>query len=140
MLTRRMWRGILLVGAVMAAGTLIVLDASLPGGLIEGTGTLRYGQTMAFTTLVLFQLFNVFNARSDDRSAFEGAFTNSWLWAAVGLSLLLHAAVLYVPVLQEAFSTTGLSASDWLICAAAASSVLWVRELSKLTTRMSERR
>jgi Ca2+-transporting ATPase len=139
-LTRRMWRGILLVGAVMAVGTLIVLDASLPGGLIQGTGTMRYAQTMAFTTLVLFQLFNVFNARSDERSAFEDAFINPWLWAAVGLSLLLHAAVLYVPVLQEAFSTTGLSAGDWLVCTAVASSVLWVRELSKLVARVSERR
>jgi Ca2+-transporting ATPase len=139
-LTRRMWQGILLVGTVMAAGTLLVLDACLPGGLIEGTGTMRYGQTMAFTTLVLFQLFNVFNARSDERSAFDGAFTNAYLWAAVGLSLLLHAAVVYVPVLQQAFSTTGLSAGDWLVCAAAASSVLWVRELSKLVTRMRERR
>ena len=71
----------------MAAGTLLVLDASLPGGLIEGSGTMRYAQTMAFTTLMLFQLFNVFNARSDERSAFEGLFTNHWLWAAVGLSL-----------------------------------------------------
>ena len=34
---------------------------------------------MAFTTLMLFQLFNVFNARSDERSAFEGLFTNHWL-------------------------------------------------------------
>ena len=42
---------------------------------------------MAFTTLVLFQLFNVFNARSDERSAFVGLFTNRWLWAAIGLSL-----------------------------------------------------
>ncbi|HEX6001934.1 MAG TPA: cation-translocating P-type ATPase [Hyphomicrobiaceae bacterium] len=139
-LTRGMWRSILLVGAVMAAGTLTVLDASLPGGLIEGTGTMRYGQTMAFTTLVLFQLFNVFNARSDERSAFEGAFTNLWLWAAVALSLLLHAAVLYVPVLQEAFSTVGLSPGDWLFCAAAASSVLWVRELGKRITQAAERR
>jgi Ca2+-transporting ATPase len=30
---------------------------------------MRYAQTMAFTTLVMFQLFNIFNARSDDRSA-----------------------------------------------------------------------
>src|SRR5262249_30376256 len=50
----RMWVGILLVGVVMALGTLVVLDASLPGGLIEGSGTTSYGQTMAFTTLVLF--------------------------------------------------------------------------------------
>src|SRR5690606_35929173 len=34
-ITRSMWRGIFFVGAVMAAGTLLVLDASLPGGLIE---------------------------------------------------------------------------------------------------------
>jgi P-type Ca2+ transporter type 2C len=134
-LTHRMWRGILLVGTVMAVGTLTVLDACLPGGLIEGTGTMRYAQTMAFTTLVLFQLFNVFNARSDERSAFGGAFTNPWLWAAVGLSLLLHAAVLYVPVLQKAFSTVGLSAGDWLFCAAVASSVLWVGELGKMIIR-----
>ena len=69
---------------------------------------------MAFTTLMLFQLFNVFNARSDERSAFDGLFTNRWLWAAVGLSLLLHVAVIYVPFLQQAFSTVSLSASDWL--------------------------
>ncbi len=71
-ITRRMWAGIFFVGAIMAAGTLLVLDASLPGGLIEGSGDMRYAQTMAFTTLMLFQLFNVFNARSDERSAFRG--------------------------------------------------------------------
>jgi Ca2+-transporting ATPase len=139
-LTRRMWVGIVLVALVMALGTLIVLDASLPGGLIEGSGTTRYGQTMAFTTLVLFQLFNVFNARSDERSAFDGLFVNVWLWIAVGSSLLLHAAVLYIPVLQEAFSTTSLSAGDWLISAGVASSALWVRELSKMITRASDKR
>jgi Ca2+-transporting ATPase len=127
--------GHLFVGAVMAAGTLIILDASLPGGLIEGPGPLRYGQTMAFTTLMLFQLFNVFNARSDERSAFHGLFTNRWLWAAIALSLILHVAVVYIPLLQEVFSTTNLSLSDWVCCAAVASSVLWLRELSKIVVR-----
>jgi Ca2+-transporting ATPase len=137
-ITRRMWVGILFVGTVMAVGTLLVLDASLPGGLIEGPGTLGYGQTMAFTTLVMFQLFNVFNARSDERSAFEGLFSNHWVWAAVGLSLLLHAAVIYVPFLQQAFSTTAISLGDWLYCTAVASSVLWLRELSKAVLRASD--
>ena len=131
-LTRRMWGGIFFVGVIMAIGTLFVLDASLPGGLIEGSGTVAYGQTMAFTTLVMFQLFNVFNARSDERSAFRGLFRNRWLWAAVGLSLLLHVFVVYTPFLQEAFSTVSLSAMDWLFCAVVASSVLWLRELSKV--------
>ncbi|WP_414470973.1 cation-translocating P-type ATPase [Microvirga sp. M2] len=134
-ITAHMWGGIALVGIVMALGTLAVLDASLPGGLIEGTGSLRYGQTMAFTTLVLFQIFNVFNARSDEQSALRGLFGNRWLWLAVGLSLLLQAAVIYIPVLQHAFSTVSLSVHDWLFCTMVASSVLWLRELSKLVTR-----
>jgi Ca2+-transporting ATPase len=134
-ITRRMWSGILFVGAIMAAGTLFVLDASLPGGLVEGVGDLRYAQTMAFTTLMMFQVFNVLNARSDETSAFRGLFANHWLWGAIGLSVALHAAVVFTPFLQRAFSTTGLTAGDWLRCAAVASSVLWLRELSKLVVR-----
>ena len=100
---------------------------------------MRYAQTMAFTTLVIFQMFNVFNARSDERSAFEGLFRNAWLWAAVGLSLALQIAVVYVPVLQQSFSTVGLSLGDWLRCAAVGSSVLWLREAGKAITRMRTR-
>ena len=137
-ITGRMWAGIVYVGAIMAVGTLAILDASLPGGLIEGSGDMRYAQTMAFTTLVLFSLFTVFNARSDERSAFADLFTNAWLWGAVLLSLVLQAAVLYVPFLQRAFSTVPLGAGDWLLCAAVASSVLWLRELSKLFVRKTD--
>ena len=139
-ITRKMWAGIFFVGTVMALGTLWVLDGALPGGLVEGSGTMRYAQTMAFTTLTLFQLFNIFNARSDDRSALVGLFSNKWVWGAVLLSLLLQAAVLYVPFLQQAFSTVSLSARDWLFCTAVASSVLWLRELSKAITWMRSRR
>jgi P-type Ca2+ transporter type 2C len=134
-ITGRMWFGIFFVGIVMATGTLLVLDACVPGGLIEGSGTLRYGQTMAFTTLTMFQLFNVFNARSDERSAFSGLFRNRWLLAAIGLSLALQVAVVHLPFLQRAFSTVSLTAGDWLRCAAVASSVLWMRELGKIAAR-----
>jgi Ca2+-transporting ATPase len=139
-ITRKTWAGIFFVGTVMALGTLWVLDGALPGDLVEGSGTMRYAQTIAFTTLTLFQLFNIFNARSDDRSALVGLFSNKWVWGAVLLSLLLQAAVLYVPFLQQAFSTVSLSARDWLFCTAVASSVLWLRELSKAITRMRSRR
>jgi Ca2+-transporting ATPase len=133
--TRSMWFGILFVGLVMALGTLFILDLSLPGGLISGSGDLRHAQTMAFTTLMLFQLFNVFNARSDTTSAFTRLFTNRWLWAALSLSLALQVLVIYTPFLQQAFSTTGLSVRDWLACLGVASSVLWMRELNKTVER-----
>jgi P-type Ca2+ transporter type 2C len=133
-LTPRIWRGIVLVGVIMAAGTLLVLDASLPGGFIEGSGDLRYAQTMAFTTLMLFQVFNVLNARSDERSALARLFTNAWLWGAIGVSLLLQLLVIHAPWLQRAFGTVALSGGDWLFCAAVASSVLWLREIDKLVS------
>ncbi len=134
-ITPQMWRGIVLVGVIMAAGTLFVLDASLPGGFVAGAGDLPYAQTMAFTTLMLFQIFNVVNARSDERSAFVHLFTNGWLWAAVAGSIALQVLVVYVPFLQRAFGTVGLSVRDWVFCVAVASSVLWLREASKLVVR-----
>ncbi|WP_143751182.1 MULTISPECIES: cation transporting ATPase C-terminal domain-containing protein [unclassified Marinobacter] len=138
-ITRGMWAGIVFVGLITATGTLFVLDASLPGGLVAGTGNLAYGQTMVFTTLVLFSLFTVFTSRSDEQSAFSGLFSNLWLWAAVALSLLLQLAVVYLPFLQKPFSTVSLSLEDWLFCTAVASSVLWLRELSKLVVRLRNR-
>jgi Ca2+-transporting ATPase len=134
-LTPRMWRGIVLVGVIMAVGTLFVLDASLPGGFVEARGNLRYAQTMTFTTLMMFQMFNVLNARSDVQSAFVHLFTNGWLWASLGGSVALQVLVVHLPFLQRAFGTTALSARDWAFCVAIASSVLWLREASKAIAR-----
>jgi P-type Ca2+ transporter type 2C len=76
---REMWIGIGWVGDVMAAVTLAVLDLGLVGGMLGGSGEIIYARTMAFTTLVLAQLFNTFNARSDRVSALRHFFTNRLL-------------------------------------------------------------
>jgi Ca2+-transporting ATPase len=91
--------------------------------------------SLIFTTLMLLQMFNVLNARSDERSAFAHLFTNQWLWAALGVSLVLQVVVLYASSLQRAVGTVSLSGVDWLFCTAVASSVLWFREISKLLAR-----
>lgn len=139
-ITASMWGGIFFVGLIMAVGTLFIMDASLPGGFIEGTGTIEYARTMGFTTLVMFQLFNAFNARSDEQSAFIHLFSNRWLWASLGLSLGLHVLVIYVPFLQQAFSTVELTLGDWLRCTAVASSGLVLREVSKMVGWRREER
>ena len=135
-ITRRMWFEIFFVGIIMMLGTLGVMDWALPAGLIPGgTGDMRYAQTMAFTTLVFFQLFNVLNARSDEDSAFKGLFSNKWLWLALLISVALQIAVIYLPFLQTAFNTVPLSALDWVVCIAVGSLVLWLRELVKIVQR-----
>lgn len=117
------------VGLMMAAGTLIVIDAALPGGLIEGTGGIGRARTLAFTTLTLFQIVNVLNVHAGRDSTLRRLGGNRLLWAAIGLSLLLQVAVLEVPALRPAFGTEPLDGRDWLLAAAAASTLLWLHEL-----------
>ncbi len=134
----RMWVDIVLVGLVMAAGTLGVMDWALPGGLVTGPGAgrgIRHAQTLAFTTLVLAQLFNALSARSDERSAFDRLLANRWLWLALAVSLGLQISVVHAPFLQGAFRTVPLSPGDWLLCAAVGSAALWAMELRKRVRR-----
>lgn len=136
----RMWRGVVEAGLVMALATLLTIDLYLPGGLIEGQQSLERARTAGFTVLVLAQLFNCFNARSETVSAFSHLFVNPWLWGAVGLSLLLQVAVVHVGWLNTAFGTVPLAPSQWLVCIAMASSVLVFVELRKALLRRWGRR
>ncbi len=137
---REMWVGIVFVGLVMAAVTLFALDLHMPGGLVEGDRPLVEGRTVAFTTLVLAQLFNCVNARSDRTSAFHHLFANPWLWGAIALSAALQVAVVHLSVLNDAFDTVPLSAADWLLCVVLASAVLWADEARKAVGALWRRR
>jgi magnesium-transporting ATPase (P-type) len=121
----------------MAVVTLLTIDLYLPAGLIDGSSDLEHARTAGFTVLVFAQLFNCFNARSDLVSAFRGLFTNPWLWAAVTVSLLLQVAVVNTSFLNVAFGTVPLTLKQWLVCAAMASVVLWLRELRKWLSRVA---
>jgi magnesium-transporting ATPase (P-type) len=134
-LDRAMWMRIGFIGLVMAAATLLTIDIMLPGGLLPGDSSLAVARTAGFTTLVLAQLFNAFNSRSERTSALRNLASNRWLWGAVLLAVVLQVAVVHLPFLQAAFGTVGLSAAQWLVCLAMASAVLWAEELSKLVRR-----
>jgi magnesium-transporting ATPase (P-type) len=133
---RRMQAGIGLLGPTLAVATLAMLDLQLPGGLLGGDGDLATARTGAFTTLVLAQLFNAFNARSDTETVWGSVLANRWLIGAVALSAGLQVAVVYVPFLNEAFDTVPLSLADWVIATALASSVVVVSELRKAVLRL----
>ena len=134
-----MWGGVLFVGLVMATVTLATIDLYLPGGLIEGTRSVDNARTAGFTVLVFAQLFNAFNARSERRSAFHELLANRWLLGAVALAALLQIAVVEIPVLQVAFSTEPLTLSQWGVCIAVASVVLWASEARKIVLRLLSR-
>ena len=130
----RMWVDVVWIGAVMAAASLLAIDIHLPGGLVEGDDGVDLARTAAFTVLVLAQLFNAFNARSGERSALTRTH-NRWLWGAVLLAAVLQVAVVHVPFLQHAFGTAPMTAAQWAVCVALASSVLWLEEARKVVLR-----
>jgi magnesium-transporting ATPase (P-type) len=132
---REMQLGVLLTGFVMAVAALVALDVTLAGGWLGGDGDIVEARTMAFTTLVVAQLFNCVNSRSSRTSALRGLFTNRLLWGAIALSLALQVLVVNLPVLNEAFETTALSAGQWLLCTALAGTVLLVDEIKKFALR-----
>ena len=109
----RMAWGVVWIGLAMALATLLTIDLYLPGGLIAGDDDLATARTAGFTVLVLAQLFNCFNARSETASAFRSLFVNRWLWGAIALSALLQVAVVHLQPLNLAFGTVPLSLQQW---------------------------
>ena len=134
-LTPQRWVTIGIAAVVMAAGTLAVL--TLAPGPEPSAGAATVAGTMAFTTFVLFQFFNILNARSDTATVFSAAtLTNNRLWMSLAAVVALQVAVVHVGWFQNLFDTTSITATQWAVCIAVASSVLWIEELRKLALRM----
>jgi Ca2+-transporting ATPase len=136
-LTPPRWVAVTAASTVMAAGTLAVLHFA--PGPDAGAGVATVAGTMAFNTFVLFQFFNILNARSDRQSVFSRfTLTNRWLWIALAGVVTLQVGVTHVGFLQSLFDTTSISIQQWLVCTAVASSVLVVEELRKLAVRRND--
>ncbi|MEA1962532.1 MAG: cation-translocating P-type ATPase [Bacillota bacterium] len=81
---------------------------------MSGMSGLELPRTMAFTTLVMAQLFYVFECRSEKYSPFElGFFKNRFLIVAVTCSVIMQLCVLYLPFMQGAFKTVPLNGWQW---------------------------
>ncbi len=129
-LTGRRLLRLVFYGATMMVGTL----GMFVYGLDQGDAA--YAVSLAFTTFVLYQFFNVFNARAEFDSAFgANFFRNGKLWLALAGVLLLQILVVTWPPAQEIFGTTALSLEDWLLAGVVASSVLLLDEARKLVWR-----
>ncbi len=133
-LTPKRWGAIVYSSVIMALGTLGVLIWA-PGPEAEA-GVATVAGTMAFNTFVLFQFFNILNARSDRNSVFRRhTLTNPQLWIALVAVIVLQVGVTHVGFMQRLFDTTSISITQWLVSIAVASSVLWFEELRKVFVR-----
>lgn len=129
----RFWR-LLAYGTIMAAGTIGVFSYGLSSGGIE------HALTLAFTTFVLFQFFNVFNVRTEHSTAFNRQFfANGKLWSALIGVVALQVVVVHWSLAQAIFSTVDLSLYDWGLAGLVAASVLLLEEARKLPGQLRKR-
>jgi Ca2+-transporting ATPase len=93
---------------------------------------LEEAQSMAFCSMVVFQLFQTFNARSDELSVFKlGFFRNRMLIYSLCASVALQLAVIYIPAMQVAFHTKALNLKEWGIIFLAGASLFVLEEIRK---------
>ncbi len=105
-----LWSKIILRGVLIGLCTIVSFAMSL----VFFNGNLRLGRTVALCTLVMSQLFHVFECKSERHSIFKVGFTNNiYLVLAVISSTILLVLTVYNPWLQNIFKTEGLNMLQW---------------------------
>ncbi len=98
-------------------------------------------QTALFSTLALSQMGLALAVRSGLDSLFRlGVFSNPPLLGGVFLTFVLQLAVIYLPFLQNFFTTTTLPYGEFAAVLAGSSAIFWWVELEKLVFRLRARR
>ena len=121
---------IITFGAIMMIGTLLVLYYALK------TGNEKNALTLSFTTFVLFQFFNIFNARFENCSSFsKNFFKNRMLWGSLTIVVALQILAVHWFPAQSIFGTTDLSLGQWATAIGVASSILILEEGRKAFVR-----
>ena len=104
-----------------------------------GIADSQIGMTMAFLTLSMVEIFHSFNMRSRVRSLFSLKKQNLWLWGTMAFSLLVTAAVIFIPFLNTAFSFQPISLTEYLISMGLALVAIPAVEAEKAIRRMTMR-
>ena len=110
------------VGCRMEHGRWMIADSQL-------------GMTMAFLTLSMVEIFHSFNMRSRVASLFSMKKQNGMLWLTLAFSLLVTAAVIFIPALNRAFSFRSVTLTQYLIAIAMALTIIPIVEIEKAVRR-----
>lgn len=131
----------LLVAVLMAAGALglFLYEYGVETRLgVPAELALREAQTMAVTTVILFQIFYLLNCRSLNDSILRiGLWSNPAVYMGIGALLVLQAAFIYLPFMNSVFSTAPLNADALIKSVLTASIVLLVISIEKARRQKS---
>jgi len=115
---------------ILAFNMLLVLIPQF-GYVLSKAGLIK-AQTIVFVTMVLMEMVNSYNSRSDNSLFKINPFANSKLNLAVAFSVLLTIMIVQVPYLSSIFGTTPLVVKEWLMVVTLSLSALVMAEIAKL--------
>ena len=100
---------------------------------LDRSASLQEAQTVALTTMVLFQTFHIGNSRSEHLSAFrKSPFSNRFLFVAAAAALAVHIGALYFAPTQYVLRVEPIALDEWPLIVAVASTIIVAVELHKL--------
>jgi Ca2+-transporting ATPase len=145
LLNWQMGERILGSGVIMMFGTLFVFEQVLAHYHYTAfspdtpESVLSMARTAAFTTLALFQIWNVHNSRALKHSLFEvGLFSNIPLMAVTILALTLQVSAVEVPFMHKLIGTVSLPWREWQLSVGVSLSLVVLVEIRKLFGRLYE--
>lgn len=119
-----------LMGGVMMLGTIWLFKQYLDNG------DMVKAWTISLTILAVFQWFNVWNCRSEEKSIFKtNPFSNKFLIISMVAVILAQIAAVYMPFFQRILKTSPLTLREWGIIILISSSIVILEELRKLFYR-----
>ena len=99
--------------------------------------SIEYARTVAVNTLVMFEIFYLFNSRYINASVFSwaGLTGNCYVLIAVTILIIFQLGFTYLGPMQSLFGTTAIDFSVWLRILIVSSSVLFLVEMEKYFVR-----
>jgi Ca2+-transporting ATPase len=101
---------------------------------VYGPGS--HSRTVALFALVSVQLGHTFNCRSRRRSAFDGVFSNPFIWIASVIVVLLQLLAVYFAPLAAILGTVKPSLTDWIVITSGGLLTIVIVEITKLIHRL----
>lgn len=125
------WR-ILFVSVIVVTGCFgLFLWYEAQGASVE------YARTMTVNTLVMFEMFYLFNSRYIDASvlSLQGLIGNRYILISTTLVIGFQLLFTYASFMQSLFNTVALSAADWCYILLVAFLIFILAEIEKVITR-----
>ena len=102
---------------------------------IKEDSTIEEARTIAVNTIVMIEIFYLFNCRSLTKSFLRvGFFSNKLIFLGVGVMILLQIAFTYTPVMNEIFQSKPIEIESWLKIVGVSIATFLIIEIKKVTS------